>query len=68
MEKKRLGLVSVGKVIMGTILVGAGIGLIFFQDSIVPVLCSNKIVFGVFLAIAGILEFPRRKIKESRKL
>lgn len=41
------------KKILGVILGIAGIGIIFFPDNIVPVLCNNKIIFGIIMIISA---------------
>lgn len=41
------------KKIIGVSLLVAGAGLIFMPDKIVPILCNNKIVFGIIIAAAG---------------
>jgi hypothetical protein len=48
------------KKILGSILILAGAGLIFFKDSskiLIPFLYSQKIVFGIILAVSGYFLF-----------
>jgi hypothetical protein len=41
------------KQILGWILLAAGLGLVFMPDTVVPILCGNKIIFGIIVAVAG---------------
>jgi len=41
------------KKILGFILAAAGLGLIFFPDKTVPILCGQKMLFGIIVAVAG---------------
>jgi len=41
------------KKVLGWVLLAAGIGLIVMPDKVVPILCDNKMVFGLVLATAG---------------
>lgn len=48
---------------LGWILSAAGVGLVLFEDKVVPVLCENKMIFGIVLAVAGyFLAFSGRQL------
>jgi hypothetical protein len=41
------------KKIMGIVLILAGAGLIFMQEQTIEILCGNKIILAILLAISG---------------
>ena len=45
------------KRVLGILLLVAGAGLIAIPNTIVPILCDNKIIFGAVVAVAGYFLF-----------
>ena len=43
------------KVILGILLLVAGLGIIFVPETMVPILCSNQFIFGLVISMAGYL-------------
>ena len=43
------------KKVLGIVLLAAGLGLALMPDKIVPILCENKMIFGLVVAFAGYL-------------
>jgi len=45
------------KKILGGALVAAGLSLVLIPEKITPILCDNKMIFGLLLALAGYFLF-----------
>ena len=53
MELPTKGTMRPLKKILGITLLVSGLGLIFMPDKTTAILCSNKAIFGIMIAIAG---------------
>ena len=60
----KMGIVRVIKIGFGLMLVFSGIGINTMANTLVPMLCSNRPIFGLILVTSGILLFPWGKIKD----